>query len=66
VAAQMFQAHPQLTPQQAKLILIRTARRLAHVDPDRQGWGVVDARRAVEAALEAKQADRGRSPASSR
>jgi serine protease AprX len=48
VAAQMFEAHPGLTPQEAKGILMRTARRLPHVDPDRQGWGVVDARRAVE------------------
>jgi serine protease AprX len=62
VAAQMIQAHPQLTPQQAKLILIRTARRLPHVDPDRQGWGVVDARRAVEAALDARAAARARAP----
>jgi serine protease AprX len=60
VAAQMLQAHPQLTPQQAKLILIRTARRLPHVDPDRQGWGVVDARRAVEAVVEARAASRAR------
>src|SRR4029453_16874229 len=56
VAAQMLQAHPQLMPQQAKLMVIRTARRLPHVDPDRQGWGFVDARRAVEAALEARAA----------
>jgi serine protease AprX len=60
VAAQMLQAHPQLMPQQAKLMVIRTARRLPHVDPDRQGWGVVDARRAVEAALEARAAARAR------
>ena len=66
VAAQMFQAHPQLTPQQAKLILIRTARRLPHVDADRQGWGVVDARRAVEAALAARAAARSRSGPPSR
>jgi len=31
--------------------LVGTARRLAHVDVDRQGWGVVDPRRAV---IEAK------------
>ncbi len=66
VAAQMLQAHPQLKPQEAKLILIRTARRLPHVDADRQGWGVVDARRAVEAALEARPAARARSASSSR
>jgi serine protease AprX len=53
IAAQMFEANPRLTPQQAKLILVRTARRLGHVDVDRQGWGVVDPRRAVLAAKEA-------------
>jgi serine protease AprX len=51
IAAQMIQANPRLTPQQAKLILIRTARRMATVDVDRQGWGVVNPRRAVEEAL---------------
>jgi serine protease AprX len=51
VAAQMIQANPRLTPQQTKLILIRTARRMAAVDVDRQGWGVVSPRRAVEEAL---------------
>jgi serine protease AprX len=66
VAAQMLQAHPQLRPQEAKLILIRTARRLPHVDADRQGWGVVDARRAVQGALEARQAARARPTPSSR
>jgi serine protease AprX len=50
VAAQMIEAHPGLTPQQAKGLLMRTARRLPGVAPDRQGSGVVDARRAVEAA----------------
>ncbi len=50
VAAQMIEAHPGLSPQEAKVILMRTARRLPHVDPDRQGAGVVDARRAVEEA----------------
>jgi serine protease AprX len=50
IAAQMFEAHPGLTPQQAKVILMRTARRLPHVDPNRQGAGVVDARAAVEEA----------------
>ena len=50
IAAQMIEAHPGLTPQQAKGILMRTARRLPHVDPDRQGAGVVDARGAVDEA----------------
>ena len=47
IAAQMFEAHPRLTPQQAKLILMRTARRLPHVEVERQGWGVADPRAAV-------------------
>jgi serine protease AprX len=55
VAAQMFEANPRLSPQQAKLILIRTARRIPHAEVDRQGWGVVDAARAVEAALQARR-----------
>jgi len=51
VAAQMLEANPMLTPRQVKGLLIRTARRLPHVEVDRQGWGVVDARSAVAAAL---------------
>jgi serine protease AprX len=50
MAAQMLEAQPGLTPAQVKSLLIRTARRLPHVEIDRQGWGVVDARRAVGAA----------------
>jgi len=50
IAAQMLEANPHLRPQQMKRILVRTARRLRHVDVDRQGWGVADARRAVLAA----------------
>jgi serine protease AprX len=51
IAAQMLEANPRLAPRQAKAILIRTARRLPHVAVDRQGWGVVDARKAVAAAM---------------
>jgi serine protease AprX len=51
VAAQMFEANPALTPQEAKLILIRTARSLGGVRFERQGWGIVDPKRAVLAAL---------------
>ncbi|HEY8563116.1 MAG TPA: S8 family serine peptidase [Pyrinomonadaceae bacterium] len=52
VAAQMLEANPKLTPQQIKRILISTAERLPHYEVDRQGWGVIDPRRAVEKALE--------------
>lgn len=51
VVAQMLEANPQLTPQQIKRILISTAERLPHFEVDRQGWGVIDPRHAVEAAL---------------
>ncbi len=51
VAAQMLEANPKLTPQQIKRILISTAERLPGYEVDRQGWGVVDPRRAVETAL---------------
>jgi serine protease AprX len=53
LAAQMLEANPRLTPQQLKRLIVSTARRLPHVDTDRQGWGVVDAQGAVRAAAEA-------------
>jgi serine protease AprX len=51
VIAQMLEANPKLTPQQIKRILISSAERLPHYEVDRQGWGVIDPRRAVEMAL---------------
>ena len=51
IIACMFEANPQLTPQQVKRILIDTAERLPGIEIDRQGWGVVAPRRAVELAL---------------
>ena len=51
VIAQMLEANPSLTPQQIKRILISSAERLPHYEVDRQGWGVLNPRRAVEAAL---------------
>jgi len=50
VAAQMLEANPSLTPSQIKRILIDTAERLPGYEIDRQGWGVIDPRRAVETA----------------
>ncbi len=51
VIAQMLEANPYLTAQQVKRILISTAERLPHYEVDRQGWGVIDPRRAVERAI---------------
>lgn len=56
IAAQMLEANPRLTPQEVKLVLVRTARRLPHVEVDRQGWGVVDPEAAVREALESAKA----------
>lgn len=52
IAAQMIEANPALTPQQIKRALVLSARRIQGVDVDRQGWGVVDAAKAVRSALE--------------
>src|SRR5437660_2536998 len=54
IVACMLEANPKLTPQQIKRILITTAERVPDVEVDRQGWGVVTARRAVELALASK------------
>jgi len=51
IIACMLEANPRLTPQQIKRLLIDTAERVPDVEVDRQGWGVVSARRAVELAL---------------
>jgi serine protease AprX len=51
IIACMLEANPELSPQQVKRILIDTAERLPDIEIDRQGWGVVAPRRAVELAL---------------
>ncbi len=51
----MLEANPRLSPQQVKRILIDTAERLPGVEIDRQGWGVIAPRRAVEVALSRRQ-----------
>jgi serine protease AprX len=55
LVACMLEANSALTPQQVKRILIGSAERLPHYEVDRQGWGVVDPRRAIEMALAFKQ-----------
>src|ERR1044071_9407573 len=51
IIACILEANPSLTPQQVKRIVIDTAERLPSIEVDRQGWGVVSPRRAVELAL---------------
>lgn len=50
IVAQMIEANPRLTPGAVKNILISTADRIATEPIIRQGYGVVNARRAVELA----------------
>ncbi|HYV25861.1 MAG TPA: S8 family serine peptidase [Pyrinomonadaceae bacterium] len=50
IIACMLEANAKLSPHQIKRILIATAERVPEVEVDRQGWGVVNARRAVEVA----------------
>lgn len=50
VVAQMIEANPQLTPAAVKHILISTADRIAGAAAMRQGYGMLNARRAVEVA----------------
>src|SRR5215813_11863073 len=50
VVAQMIQANPSLTPGAVKNILVSTADRIVTEPVIRQGYGVVNARRAVELA----------------
>src|SRR4029077_1552486 len=51
IIACMLEANPRLSPQKIKRILIETAERVPEIEVDRQGWGVVSARHAVELAL---------------
>jgi serine protease AprX len=62
IAAQMLEANPRLTPGQIKRLLMRTARPIAGVNPQRQGWGAVDAGAAVSAALDAEKSPREKRP----
>jgi serine protease AprX len=51
IVACMLEANPKLTPQQVKRVLIETAERVAGIEVERQGWGVVVPRKAVAMAL---------------
>lgn len=52
IVACMLEANPRLRPPQIKRILIDSAERVHDIEVDRQGWGVVNARRAIEVALQ--------------
>jgi serine protease AprX len=54
IIACMLEANRRLSPAQIKRILIDTAERVPEIEVDRQGWGVVSARRAVASALALK------------
>lgn len=50
VVAQMLEANPRLTPAQVKTLLVSTADRVARAPVERQGFGMLSARRALEVA----------------
>lgn len=50
IVAQMIEANPEITPGAVKNVLISTADRISNAPAIRQGYGVVNARRAVELA----------------
>jgi len=54
VVAQMLEANPAMKPLAVKRALIQTARRLPNLDVDRQGWGAIQPRLAVERAIGAR------------
>jgi len=51
IIACMLEANPRLSPPQIKRALIDTAERVPGIEVERQGWGVVSAKRAVESVL---------------
>lgn len=55
IVAQMLEANPAMTPQQAKRALMDTALRIPDVSPDLQGSGVVQPAAAVHRARETKR-----------
>lgn len=57
VAAQMIEANPRLTPSVVRNILISTADRAPGLSLMQQGYGVINARRAVEAAMSETHVD---------
>jgi serine protease AprX len=59
LAALVVETNPTLSPHELKRLLLQTARRLPHVDVDRQGWGVVDVPRALAAAEASPKKRRG-------
>ena len=60
IAACMLEANPALTPQHVKRILIDSAERVPGIEVERQGWGVVAPRQAVEIALGSSHQNRKR------
>jgi serine protease AprX len=54
VIAQMLEANPRLAPRDVKRILLQTAERIPGLEVDRQGWGAVQPKAAIDRALVTK------------
>jgi serine protease AprX len=52
VVAQMLEANPNLGPAQVKRLLVQTAKRVPSIEWERQGYGHIQPKAAVQAALE--------------
>ena len=63
VIAQLLEANPQLTPAQVSQILFRTAKRIPGLAPERQGFGIIQPRKAMLKVLKKENFTRtGESP----
>jgi len=58
VVAQMLEANPKLTPLEVKRIFLQTAVRIPNLDIDKQGWGEIRPKAAVERALAMRHSQR--------
>jgi serine protease AprX len=56
IAAQMLEASPEMKPHEIKYALIKTATRIPRVEIDKQGWGKVNPRAAIGAAIAMRKA----------
>ena len=55
VIAQMLEENPALTPQQIRTILFSTSKRLGSISPERQGYGIIQPRKAILKILQREQ-----------
>jgi serine protease AprX len=55
IIAQLLQHHPQLTPKEVRTLLFETAQRLFNFEASRQGFGMVNPRKAITQLMKSEQ-----------